>query len=167
MPTNGTGALARVKNLSVETNARKLSPMDNALNPIVLPAGEAFLDDLAHAMLAQCADEFAAGDSGDIGVRNILRYAFGLDPYDPDVQGGAPRIEIVDGRFGVMFRKPASITDMNYIVLSSDDLRTWTSSDVEPAPTGKNDAELMFYRSKRPLSEAGKQFLLINVEKKP
>ena len=112
-------------------------------------------------------DEFAAGDSGDIGVRNILRYAFGLDPYDPDVQGGAPRIEIVDGRFGVMFRKPASITDMNYIVLSSDDLRTWTSSDVEPAPTGKNDAELMFYRSKRPLSEAGKQFILINVEKKP
>ena len=68
MPTNGTGAPARLKNLSVETRARNLSHMDNALNPIVLPAGEAFLDELAQAMLAQCAREFAAGDLSSVLV---------------------------------------------------------------------------------------------------
>ena len=42
--------------------------MDNPLNSIVLPAGEAFLDELAQAMLAQCAGEFAAGDLSSVLV---------------------------------------------------------------------------------------------------
>ncbi len=69
MPAIGTGAPEKSRNLSVELDARNLSLMDNALNPIVLPAGEAFLDDLAHAMLAQCA---GAVDAGDLSSALVL-----------------------------------------------------------------------------------------------
>lgn len=110
---------------------------------------------------------FAESDTGDAGVQNILRYAFGLDPQNPDPESGAPQIQLINGTFGITFRKPASVTDLNYLVMASEDLVTWSVSGLEQVPTGLDDAEMVYYRSTQPLSAAARQFILITVEKKP
>ena len=113
--------------------------------------------------------QFAESDAGGLGVRNIDRYAFGLDPLNPNTDSGAPRITIDQGLFGVLFRMPASVTDVNYSVSVSGDLKTWNSLDMEQAPTplSAGGAEMIYYRSKRPMLINNNQFILMNLEMKP
>ncbi len=112
---------------------------------------------------------FALNDNGETGVRNIYRYAYGLDPAHPEPAAGLPRIVMENGTFGVAFRRPASVMDIRYRLMVSDDLVTWSSVDMEqaPPPEGTNDPEIVYFRSKRPLSGRLKQFILIHLETNP
>jgi hypothetical protein len=73
---------------------------------------------------------FALGDPDGDGRGNLIEYAFGSDPMTPDAaRAGLPRAVVVDGRLGIRFLRPVSVTDVEYRIETSSDLRTWTLSN--------------------------------------
>ncbi len=109
---------------------------------------------------------FANRDTGNTGIKNLVRYAYGLNPSNPAPTNGLPAYQIVNGHLSVSFRRPLAVTDMDYIVQVSDDLMTWSSlsNDVEPfTPTNANtnDAETVSYRGKAPVAGTPKQFMRV------
>ncbi|HMO51028.1 MAG TPA: Calx-beta domain-containing protein [Kiritimatiellia bacterium] len=96
------------------------------------------------------AQTFAIGDSGNTGVTHFERYAFGLDPHQPDLSG-LPKPLVLDGKLGVTFRRPAGISDVEYRVTASRDLPRWTeqSAPVVPVvPEGVGvDPARVYYRA--------------------
>ena len=115
-------------------------------------------------------DAFALADSGEIGVPNLLRYAFGLDPESPLASGG-PRFEMVDGHLVVTFRQPASATDISYIVEISGDLMTWDGDpnrlEVIEMPANPYGVEGVSLRSRQGVSDVPRQFMRMRVIHNP
>lgn len=111
---------------------------------------------------------FASADYGATGVRNLLRYAFQLDPVDPaSTPLRMPRFEARDGRLCVLFRRPAAIADLRYLVEISSDLRTWSAApeDVEPFFPAEyaGDSQMQCFRSARPSAGSPNQFMRVRV----
>ena len=94
-------------------------------------------------------DAFASADSGETGISHLQRYAYGLDPQAPD-RSGLPQPFLMNGRFTLSFRKPLSVTDVQYDVTAATDLRNWNGSQVElvqiPAPAGATDPQRVYYQ---------------------
>jgi hypothetical protein len=110
---------------------------------------------------------FANEDPGQKGIRNLHRYAFGLNPVSPQVSQGAPEFKVRDGRLTVAFRRPASVRQVQYIVEVSDDLVTWHSGDQwwedYAAPEYASQIETVCYRSRQAVSETPKLFMRVRV----
>ncbi len=110
---------------------------------------------------------FANRDNGSKGIKNIYRYAFGLNPTNPLAADGLPTYQILNGHLSVSFRRPLSVTDYDYITQVSDDLINWSSlsNDVEPFTppnANTNDVETISYRAKTSLSDGKpKQFMRV------
>ena len=113
---------------------------------------------------------FGNRDTGNKGIKNLYRYAFGLNPTNPVVTNGLPFYQIVNDRLAVTFRHPLSVTDYDYLTQVSDDLVNWSSlsNDVEPfTPAGANtnDFETVSYRSKNTVHNGKpKQFMRVLVQ---
>jgi hypothetical protein len=113
---------------------------------------------------------FANRDTGNKGIKNLYRYAFGLNPTNPVVTNGLPYYQIVNDHLAVTFRHPLAVTDYNYLTQVSDDLINWSSlsNDVEPfTPAGANtnDFETVSYRSKSAVHGGKpKQFMRVLVQ---
>jgi len=75
------------------------------------------------------AATFALGDTGNTGISHLQRYAFGLDPHQPDLED-LPRPLVHDGKLVVTFRKPAGVNDVQYRVTASADLMNWSDQSV-------------------------------------
>ncbi len=108
---------------------------------------------------------FGSQDTGNTGIRNIFRYAFGLNAQSPQ-SNGRPVFQIIDGHLCVSYREPASVTDIDYSVEVSDDLVTWNVGRVEPIiiPAFTNDAEMVSFRATNVISAgAPKQFMRVHV----
>ena len=110
---------------------------------------------------------FAWEDPGQTGIRTLYRYAFGLNPQNPWSSPGVPSYRILDGHLTVSFRRPLSVSDLDYVVEISDDLLHWRSSgaDVEsfsPA-LNTNDVETLWFRSKDPITQSPYQFMRVRV----
>lgn len=110
---------------------------------------------------------FATGDSGETGITHFERYAFGLDPHQPDA-AGLPRSFIHDGNLVVTFRKPAGVNDVLYRLTGSDHLVDWTAAAVPvvpiASPEGPAEPDRVYYRLD---SDAGMSFLVIEAELAP
>ncbi len=110
---------------------------------------------------------FGDQDPGATGVRNLHRYAFGLNPTAPQLSKGAPEFKVVDGRLQVAFRKPISVTQVQYVVEVSDDLVTWHSGDEwwEPyaAPEYANQLETVCYRARQAAGDTPRLFMRVRV----
>jgi len=110
---------------------------------------------------------FASEDTGNTGVRNIFRYAFGLNAQLPQNSAGLPVGRILDDRLSISFKRPTAVTDLTYLVEVSDDLVNWRSAetDIEPftAPGNTNDLETVSFRSKRSVNATPKQFMRVRV----
>jgi hypothetical protein len=110
---------------------------------------------------------FGNEDTGGKGVRNLTRYAFGLSPTAPQLSKGAPEFKMSGGRMQVAFRKPISVTQVQYIVEVSDDLVTWHSGDEwwEPyaAPEYANQLETVCYRARQSVSDTPQLFMRVRV----
>ena len=111
---------------------------------------------------------FAEGDSGYTGIPHIERYAFGLDPMNPQESSGRPEYGMKDDHLTVTFRKPASVRDIQYVVEMTENLITpWRSGDndlesfVDPAYVGQ--AEWVSYRVRKPLVEMTNVFMRVRV----
>lgn len=108
---------------------------------------------------------FANDDTGHTGIKNIFRYAFGLDPNAPQDSSGLPVFKMVDDHLTVSFKRPASVTDVNYIVQTSDDLETWQTVNVEQffPPDATNDVETVYFRSTDSVKATPKSFMRVLV----
>jgi hypothetical protein len=112
---------------------------------------------------------FANLDSGNKGIKNLYRYAFGLNPTNPVSTNGLPSYQFLNGHLCVTFRHPLAVTDYDYIPQVSDDLVNWSSvsNDVEPfTPPGANtnDVETVSYRSTATVNGKTRQFMRVNLQ---
>jgi hypothetical protein len=112
---------------------------------------------------------FANDDSGHTGIKNIFRYAFGLNATAPQNSKGLPVVQIIDGHLAVSFKEPTSVTDIQNIVQVSDDLKTWRSDDsIEQFfPTNTTDVETVYYRNKETVQDAPETFMRVQVVAEP
>ncbi|HXI70065.1 MAG TPA: type I secretion C-terminal target domain-containing protein [Verrucomicrobiae bacterium] len=109
---------------------------------------------------------FANLDAGNAGIKNLYRYAYGLNAVNPVATNGIPFYQILNGHLSVTFRRPLAVTDLDYIVQVSDDLIHWSSlaDDVEaftPAAANTNDVESVSFRSKAVVTGTPKQFMRV------
>ena len=109
---------------------------------------------------------FANRDTGNTGIKNLYRYAYGLNATNPVPTNGIPFYQIVNGHLSVTFRRPLAVTDFDYIVQVSDDLVHWSSlaNDVEPftpSNANTNDAESVSFRGKAAVEVTPKQFMRV------
>ncbi len=109
---------------------------------------------------------FASQDTGNTGIRNIFRYAFGLNATAPQ-SNGRPVFQILGGHLCVSYREPVSVTDINYSVEVSDDLVTWNAGRVEPVtiPAYTNDTEMVSWRATNVINgSAPNLFMRVHVQ---
>jgi hypothetical protein len=114
------------------------------------------------------AASFAAADEGHTGISHFRRYAFGLDPRQPDPDG-LPRLFRQNGRVGVTFRKPPGITDVQYRVRATRDLLRWAEQAIPvapmAAPAGESDPSQVYYEAL--VGDAVNAFFGVEVEWMP
>ncbi len=114
--------------------------------------------------------EFAGADTGAYGITHLQRYAFGLDPHDPS-RDGLPQPFLHDGRLAVSFRRPLSVTDVEYRVLAATDLMDWSGTTLPmvpmAVPAGVTDPERVFYIVDEEATGATHAFTIIEVEWMP
>jgi hypothetical protein len=108
---------------------------------------------------------FALEDTGNTGIQNIFRYAYGLNPLNPQNSPRIPGYQLSNDRFSVSFKRPPAISDVTYVVEVSDDLVNWSSAagDLEQyfPVLPSNDFETVFFRSTTPVSQTQKQFMRV------
>src|SRR5581483_9645424 len=87
---------------------------------------------------------FAGEDSGHTGIRNLFRYAFGLNPENPGSKG-LPAGSLMNGYLTLSFQEPLAVSDIDYVVEVSSDMIHWRSSDSDVQqifpPTGTNNLQ--------------------------
>ncbi len=89
----------------------------------------------SHFTAAERADEAIGGlyaDPGGDSISNLVKYAFGLDPWTPVARGDLPTTEFPadNGRFRIHYRERSDARDIEYVTEISHDLETWTAADV-------------------------------------
>ena len=114
-------------------------------------------------------EEFAQADSGNTGIKNMLRYAFGLDPTTPQASR-MPRFYLQDGRWTVdVYRNPGAL-DVDVRVRSFSDLmnREGTLEDADDVTSelGGTNAAAMRFRAKSRTNDPVRAFMSIEVLKK-
>ena len=115
-------------------------------------------------------ESFANADSGQTGISHLLRYAYGMDPSNPD-RARLPKFYLRNGRLTVdLFRNPAA-TDIEYRVAISSDLDGWDDSQVSVEEVNienaDGDAGASCFQSRETTDTEEKLFMLIEVKKKP
>jgi hypothetical protein len=94
--------------------------------------------------------EFSPSDTPGSSIPLIQRYAYGLDPDQPDPSGLPKLSSLSDGSVLFSFRKPLGIDDISYRVSAARDLVNWggTSVALEPVspPAGNTDSQRVYYR---------------------
>lgn len=110
---------------------------------------------------------FANQDTGNKGIKNLYRYAFGLNSTNPVAANGLPYYRMINGQLCVTFRHPMAVTDYDYVPQVSDDLVNWSAltKDIQPftpSDVNTNDVELNSYRSTAAVgSGKPKQFMRV------
>ncbi len=109
---------------------------------------------------------FANTDTGNKGIKNLYRYAFGLNPTNPVATSGLPYYRVINGHLCVSFRHPLAVTDYNYVTQVSDDLVNWSSLSSEiqsftPPDVNTNDPEMISYRATSAVGGKPKQFMRV------
>lgn len=112
------------------------------------------------------AAEFLANDPGGQGVSNAMRYAFGMDPGNPD-RARLPKVSVRDGHLTVDVWRRAGATDVEVVAVASSDVGDWSghSQSVErfhPADQ-PSDPEVVSFRAVTPVADAPFQFFNIRI----
>ena len=109
---------------------------------------------------------FASADAGNAGIDNLQRYAYGLDPLNPD-RAQLPHIVFRNGYACIdVFRNPGAM-DVDLIVEASSDLVTWDSSSASivqvTAPEYADVADIETWQVTLPLEVTPKQFMRVRL----
>lgn len=114
---------------------------------------------------------FAQEDPGLMGIRNLQRYAFGLDAVDPQHSFGMPTYTLDHNQLSVTFRRPLSVTDVDYTPELSGNLNQWMSGSnyfegfIHPDYTGRLD--MVSYRVRQPLTNSLPIFMRVRLDYTP
>ena len=101
----------------------------------------------------------SASPAGD-GMSNLLKYAFGLDPYV--VAGGsAPVVGLSGGLLTLTYTRVA-VSDLTYTVEWSSDLANWSSAGITEQVVGGVAATQQILAT-APAAPAGAKFLRIHI----
>jgi hypothetical protein len=119
-----------------------------------LPSGGAFADWLASYLPGSTVDSAGLLDPDDDGATNLQEYASGTDPTLAS-STALPTASVVGGYLTLKVVKNPAVSDVDYAVQISPDMKTWgTSGSVIVSKT----ADHLVVRSATPLP-AGRQFL--------
>ncbi|HMP76318.1 MAG TPA: Calx-beta domain-containing protein [Kiritimatiellia bacterium] len=114
--------------------------------------------------------DFAQAAPGESGIPNLERYAFGAGASATDLSG-MPQPFLHDGRLGVTFKKPLSVSDVAYRVSAATDLLNTTGSQVPlvemPALNAQQDPQRVFYVVDPAAGEVQAIFTIVEVEWTP
>jgi hypothetical protein len=115
-------------------------------------------------------DLFAREDPGNLGIPNILRYAYGLDPVNPN-PARLPRPIVRNGYLTIDITRNPEATDIDVVLEISKDLFTWDvpAGSIEPfvAPDMAADPTVTSFRVIPAVKEADKLFMKVRVIQKP
>lgn len=108
-------------------------------------------------------------DSGDLSdpdndlLANLLEYAFGLHPRNPDTNG-ATALEIIENDLALTYSHDPRKTDISYTVLQSDDLTAWQpATGVEEVVAETDGTETITMRVST--GPTGRRFLKLEVRR--
>ncbi len=115
----------------------------------------------------------AALDRDSDGLPNLVEYAFGLNPNQPDgssSRAGWPRAKVRDGHLSVEFKKLVAATDLEYVVEVSDDLLHWHSGaqylEEVSLPEFANTPEMVCFHDRTPAANAFQRYIRVQVRLK-
>lgn len=105
-----------------------------------------------------------ADPAGD-GVSNLLKYAFGLDPFTPVSSQDLPQAEIVDNTLRLTYVERIAATDITYTPQKSFTLTDGWNTDgiVEVGPRVAIDEEFELVTVELPLNAESRAFLRVQV----
>lgn len=116
------------------------------------------------------SDTFASSDPGAAGISNAQRYAFGMDPKNPE-RTRMPRAVVRDGHLTVDVWRRAEAMDVVFIPEVSSSLAGWSDGaelvERVVVPEHARNPEVISYRIRRPLAQAPQMFLNVRVEIRP
>jgi hypothetical protein len=138
---------------------------------VISPSGGSIFDTWAQGLPQ--GQQGREDDPGGLGLPNLLRYAFGMDPLNP-ARSQLPRIGQQDVAVGPGVQKRLSLTytrrkddpNLQYIIEASGDMITWqTLAGAETIFDDANgETETVVVIDDRPLSSESKRFLRLRVE---
>ncbi|HNQ89065.1 MAG TPA: hypothetical protein PKM73_10660 [Verrucomicrobiota bacterium] len=102
-----------------------------------------------------------ASPAGD-GVPNLLKYAFGLGPFEQAVSPWIT-LRLDEGRGMLAYARPASATDVSYRVEVSQDLEAWTESGIHHAATGTNASGLQTWEARQTTPPTARFFFRMRI----
>jgi hypothetical protein len=109
--------------------------------------------------LISAAESDASGD----GVPNLIKYALGLDPTIPTLDG-LPVVDTASGFLALSFQRLAKTADLSQVVEVSTDLKAWSTLTTEATIVDNGDGtERVTLRSETSLSAHLRQFIRLRV----
>ncbi len=118
-------------------------------------------------------ERFASADPDNDGIRNLLEYAFMLDPKVAD--RGASRMQLPhpawdEGRLAITYKTRPGVVDLDYRLTATTNLRDWedthsVADPVEVPPQYQGDHWRRF-RGRQPMAERSLQLMRIEVSLK-
>jgi hypothetical protein len=109
---------------------------------------------------------FAAGDEGNLGIGNLARFAYGLDPHAPDA-ALLPKLVIRDGRCQLDVHRNPGVMDVEFEVSVSTNLVDWDSSSLAVnkilVPELEEEAGIETYESAAPVLTIPNQFMRVRL----
>jgi hypothetical protein len=116
-------------------------------------------------------DALEAADTDQDGLSQLMEFAFGGDPNQPDVNRSPSLSVINEGAemyLEISFNRPSFENGVNYLAQTTTDLSNWPDSGngVEPTPqitVQPDGTETWTYRRSNPISGAEKAFMRIRL----
>ena len=110
--------------------------------------------------------EFAAKEAGRPGLDNLRCYAFGINPDAPELDR-LPKVVFRDGRMHVDIHKNMMATDVSFVVETSEDLASWSSSESMirevSVPELGDQPDVVTYEAVSPVSSTPNRYVRVRV----
>ena len=106
-------------------------------------------------------EDLALEVPGNTGISLLNRYAFGLDPHNPESRR-LPRISVDDQNYILIkvSKTNDQLDDVSFMIESSDDLESWDNAEELVLDLNQSESTEYIYRSNRYLNSRRKFFRL-------
>ena len=112
-------------------------------------------------------EDLALEVPGNTGISLLNRYAFGLDPHNPESRR-LPRISVDDQNYILIkvSKTNDQLDDVSFMIESSDDLESWGNAEELVLDLNQSESTEYIYRSKQVISNSRRKFFRLKVSLK-